>query len=146
MTATIKMKKNHLKLLLFLMICEISYAQNKTNFTLENFKINLIESPVSTSYIDTYAKVKTNVSAWPVNSGSGVDLIVDIADEDFNFTGGSVWGWLSIQAVAWNKKQVRITWTAWTPWEQTISIPWADDIWNSWTATVRLTINSAIEP
>lgn len=52
------MKKNYLQLLLFLIICNFSFAQNKTNFTVENFKINLIESPVSTSYIDTYAKVK----------------------------------------------------------------------------------------
>ena len=52
------MKKNHFKLLIFLIICNFSFAQNKAKFTLENFKINLTESPASTSYIDTYARIK----------------------------------------------------------------------------------------
>nr|MBP9849186.1 hypothetical protein [Flavobacterium sp.] len=52
------MKKNHFKLLIFLIICNFSFSQNKANFTLENFKIKLIESPVSSSYIDTYAEIK----------------------------------------------------------------------------------------
>lgn len=52
------MKKNHIQLLIFLIICNFSFAQNKTNFTLENFKIALVESPSSTSYVNTYAKLK----------------------------------------------------------------------------------------
>lgn len=52
------MKKNHLRLLIILIICNFGFAQNKAKFTLESFKINLTESPVSTSYIDTYANIK----------------------------------------------------------------------------------------
>jgi len=44
--------------LVVLLICNFSFSQTKTNFTLENFKINLTESPASTSYIDTYANLK----------------------------------------------------------------------------------------
>ncbi|WP_264559142.1 hypothetical protein [Flavobacterium sp. N2270] len=52
------MKKVYFKILVVLLICNFSFSQTKTNFTLENFKINLTESPASTSYIDTYANLK----------------------------------------------------------------------------------------
>jgi hypothetical protein len=56
------MKKIYFKVLIALLICNFNYAQTKTNFTLENFKINLIESPLSTSYADTYANIKWDSS------------------------------------------------------------------------------------
>lgn len=56
------MKKVYFKILVVLLICNFSFSQTKTNFTLENFKINLIESSSSTSYIDTYANVRWDVS------------------------------------------------------------------------------------
>lgn len=52
------MKKVYFKLLLVLLVCNLSFAQNKTNYTLENFKIILTESPAATSYLDTYANLK----------------------------------------------------------------------------------------
>lgn len=52
------MKKVYFKILVVLLICNFSFSQTKTNFTLESFKINLTESPASTSYIDTYANLK----------------------------------------------------------------------------------------
>lgn len=52
------MKKVYFKLLVVLFVFNFNYAQNKMNYTLESFKINLIESPVSTSYQDTYANLK----------------------------------------------------------------------------------------
>lgn len=56
------MKKVYFKILVILLICNFSFSQTKTNFTLENFKINLIESSSSTSYIDTYTNVRWDVS------------------------------------------------------------------------------------
>ncbi len=56
------MKNNYFKLLIVLLMCGFGYAQTKTNFTLENFKINFTESPAFTSYGDTYMNVK-----WDAN-------------------------------------------------------------------------------
>ena len=56
------MKKVYFKILVILLICNFSFSQTKTNFTLENFKINITESSSSTSYIDTYANVRWDVS------------------------------------------------------------------------------------
>lgn len=52
------MKKVYFKILVILLIFNFGFAQNKTNFSLDNFKINLTESPLSTQYIDTYANVE----------------------------------------------------------------------------------------
>jgi hypothetical protein len=51
------MKKNYIKLLILLVLCNFSYAQTKSKFNLENFKINLVESSPSTSYSNTFAKL-----------------------------------------------------------------------------------------
>jgi hypothetical protein len=53
-----KMKEIYFKLLFAFLVFNFSYSQTKTNFTLESFKINLIESSTSTPYIDTFANVK----------------------------------------------------------------------------------------
>ena len=52
------MKKNYIKLLILLVLCNFSFAQTKSKFTLDSFKINLIESSPSTSYSETYANLK----------------------------------------------------------------------------------------
>ena len=52
------MKKNQIKLLILLVLCNFSFAQTKSKFTLDSFKINLIESSPSTSYSETYANLK----------------------------------------------------------------------------------------
>lgn len=52
------MKKIYIKLLIILLICNFTYSQTKTKFTLESFKINLTESSASAAYIDTYANIK----------------------------------------------------------------------------------------
>lgn len=52
------MKKNYIKLLVLLVLCNFSFAQTKSKFTLDSFKINLTESSSSTSYINTYANIK----------------------------------------------------------------------------------------
>jgi hypothetical protein len=55
------MKKVYFKILAFLLLFNFGFAQTKTNFSLESFKINLTESPLSTEYIDTYANVKWDI-------------------------------------------------------------------------------------
>lgn len=65
------MKKIYFKLLLILLVCNFSYAQTKTNFTLENFKINLIESSASTPYVDTYANIKWDSNLVNKNTSLG---------------------------------------------------------------------------
>ena len=67
------MKKMYFKVLVVLLICNFNYAQTKTNFTLESFKINLIESPLSTSYADTYANIKWDNSL--VNKDTSLNKI-----------------------------------------------------------------------
>ncbi|WP_430401002.1 hypothetical protein [Flavobacterium sp.] len=52
------MKKNYIKLFVLLVLCNFSFAQTKPKFTLDSFKINLIESSPSTSYSETYANLK----------------------------------------------------------------------------------------
>ena len=52
------MKKNYIKLFVLLVLCNFSFAQTKSKFTLDCFKINLIESSPSTSYSETYANLK----------------------------------------------------------------------------------------
>jgi hypothetical protein len=67
------MKKIYFKILVILLICNFSYAQTKTKFTLESFKINLIESSVSTAYLDTYANIKWDANL--VNKDSSLSKI-----------------------------------------------------------------------
>ena len=45
---------------MILVLCNFSYAQTKSKFTLDSFKINLTESSTSTSYLETYANLKWN--------------------------------------------------------------------------------------
>ena len=52
------MKKNYIKLFVLLVLFNFSFAQTKPKFTLDSFKINLIESSPSTSYSETYANLK----------------------------------------------------------------------------------------
>lgn len=52
------MKKKYIKLFVLLVLCNFSFAQTKPKFTLDSFKINLIESSPSTSYSETYANLK----------------------------------------------------------------------------------------
>jgi hypothetical protein len=54
------MKINYIKIVMLLVLCNFSYAQTKSKFTLDSFKINLTESSTSTSYLETYANLKWN--------------------------------------------------------------------------------------
>lgn len=62
------MKKNYFKLLAFLLLFNFTYSQTNSKFSLESFKINLVESSTTTSYSNTYAQLNWDANLMNKNT------------------------------------------------------------------------------